>query len=135
MAGWAQTIIVGNVGRDPVARTTQAGKSVCDFSVAVTRKFGTGDQRQERTVWYRVTCWEQLADIATQYVRKGGQVMIVGTVEASAYLDKQGQPAASLDLTASALQLLGSRADSAGQRALTDDFPPPPDDNMGEIPF
>lgn len=134
MAGWAQTIIVGNVGRDPIARTTQAGKSVCDFSVAVTRKFGPADNRTERTVWYRVTCWEQLADIAGQYVRKGGQVMIVGTVEASAYLDKQGQPAASLDLTASALQLLGSRADSAGQRDGADDFPPPPD-GVNEIPF
>jgi single-strand DNA-binding protein len=134
MAGWAQTIIVGNVGRDPVARTTQAGKSVCDFSVAVTRKFGSGDQRQERTVWYRVTCWEQLADIAVSYVRKGGQVMIVGTVEASAYLDKQGQPAASLDLTASALQLLGARTDSADPRDGVGDFPPVPD-TMGEIPF
>lgn len=134
MAGWQQTIIVGNVGRDPQTRTTQAGKTVCDFSVAVTRKFGSGDQRQERTIWFRVTCWDALAEIAAQYVKKGGQVMIVGTVEASAYLDKQGQPAASLELTATALQLLGGKSDGSSPRSDYDDFTPPTDD-VGNIPF
>ena len=133
MAGWDQTIIVGNVGRDPELRYTQSGIPVCDFSVAVTKRYGrdeAGNQR-EKTVWYRVTCWRQRAEIASQYVHKGMQIMVVGSVEASAYLDRSGQPASSLDLTADNFQMLGSR----GERMEGDygDFAPP--DDVGDIPF
>jgi single-strand DNA-binding protein len=136
MAGWAQTIIIGNVGRDPELRYTAAGVAVCDFSVAVTRRFGrdeTGDTR-EKTTWYRVTCWRQRAEIAAQYVHKGMQIMVVGTVEASAYTDRSGQPAASLDLTADNFQMLGGRDGGTGGRGEYGDFAPPPDD-VGDIPF
>ena len=116
MAGWSQTIIVGNVGRDVNFRYTQTGVPVADFSVAVTRRFGKSDsgERQEKTTWFRVSCWRNLAEVANQYVHKGSQIMVVGTVEASAYTDKNNQPAASLDLTADNFQLLGSRADREG---------------------
>lgn len=135
MAGFTQTIIVGNVGRDPELKYTQSGVAVCDFSVAVTRRFGRSDsgERKEKTYWYRVTCWRQQAEIAAQYVRKGTQIMVVGIVEASAYLDRTGQPASSLELTADNFQLLGSR-DSGQGRGDYDDFAPPPDD-LGDIPF
>lgn len=113
MAGWQQTIIVGNVGGDPELRYLQSGQAVASFSVAVTRKWTDKqtDERKEETTWFRVTCWRNLAEIANQYVHKGTQIMVVGTVKASAYTDKSGQPASSLELTADNLQLLGSRED------------------------
>ncbi|MGQ9889093.1 MAG: single-stranded DNA-binding protein [Aggregatilineales bacterium] len=137
MAGWSQTIIIGNVGRDPQLRYTQSGVPMCDFSVAVTRRIGRRDDpnRTEKTTWFRVTCWRQLADIASQYVRKGTQIMVVGTIEASAYTDRSGQPAASLDLTADNFQLLGSRADAEARAGDYNDSAPPPSDNMSDIPF
>lgn len=130
MSGWSQTIIVGNVGRDVEMRYTQAGIPVASFSVAVTRKFGSGDDRQEKTTWYKVTCWRQLAEIASQYVKKGMQVMVVGTVDVSAYVNKAGEAAASLEMTADTLQMLGGRgeAEAAGERGL-------PQANGGDIPF
>ena len=154
MAGWSQTIIVGNVGRDVNFRFTPTGVPVADFSVAVTRRIGKRDdpERQEKTTWYRVTCWRNLAEVAKDYVRKGTQIMVVGTVEANAYTDKNNQPAASLDLTADNFQLLGSRAD----RESGDDYEgggggynsggggygggsrgggSAPPDNIGDIPF
>lgn len=94
-------------------RYLQSGIPVCDFSVAVTRRIGRGDERTEKTTWFRVTCWRQTAELAAQYVRKGAQIMVVGTIEASAYTDRSGQPAVSLDLTADNFQLLGARGDSA----------------------
>ncbi len=135
MAGFAQTIIVGNVGRDPQLKYTQSGVAVCDFSVAVTRRLGKSDsgEQREKTTWYRVTVWRQQAEIAAQYVRKGTQIMVVGTVEASAYLDKAGQPAASLELTADNFQLLGRRDEAEGSRAYNEFAPP--DENLGDIPF
>ncbi len=57
MAGFQQIIIVGNVGRDPEMKYFPSGDQVCNFSVAVTRKVGTGDQRKEETTWFRVACW------------------------------------------------------------------------------
>lgn len=124
MAGYNQLTIVGNVGREPELRYTQAGVPVCDFTVAVNEKYG----ERETVTWVRVSCWRQLAEIAAKYVRKGGQVMAAGRVSVSAYADKQGQPAASLELTADKLVLLGSRGDGEGEYA-------PPVDDMGNIPF
>lgn len=116
MAGWSQTIIVGNVGRDPEMRYLPSGVPVCSFSVAVTRKWTdkTTNERKEKTIWHRVSCWRQLAETANSYVRKGAQVMVIGQLEARAYADNAGQPAASLELTADTFQLLGSRADGEG---------------------
>lgn len=122
MAGYNHLTIVGNVGKEPAVRYTQAGVPVCDFSVAVNEKYG----ERETVTWVRVSCWRQLAEIAAKYVRKGGQVMVAGRVSVSAYTDKAGQPAASLELTADKLVLLGSRADG--------EYVPPVDD-AGQIPF
>lgn len=141
MAGWSQTIIVGNVGRDVNFKYTQSGVPVADFSVAVTRRFGgrDGTEKQEKTTWYRVTCWRNLAEIANQYIRKGTQVMVVGQAEVSSYLDKAGQPAATLELTADNFQMLGSRGEGGEGRSGggngDGDYAPAPPDSMGDIPF
>src|SRR5690349_16842546 len=109
MAGWAQTVIIGNVGRDVVFKYTQSGIAVADFSVAVTTRRGSAENRTEKTVWYRVSAWRQLAEIANQYVKKGQQIMVVGSVEVNAFMGKDGTPQASLELTADNFQMLGSR--------------------------
>jgi single-strand DNA-binding protein len=122
MAGYNHLTIVGNVGKDPAMKFTQAGVPVCDFTIAINEKYGD----KETVTWVRVTCWRQLAEIAAKYVRKGGQVMVAGRVSVSAYTDKAGQPAAALELSADKLVLLGSRAD-AGPNETPDD--------AGQIPF
>lgn len=107
---YQQITIVGNVGRDPELRYTNSGIAVCDFSVAVNRrtKNQAGEQIDE-TTWFRVTAWRQTAEVVAQYLKKGRQVMVVGTVKASAYLDKAGQPAATLEVTANEVKFLGGR--------------------------
>jgi single-strand DNA-binding protein len=107
-------VIVGNVGREPNLKYTQSGAAVCDFSVAVTRRFGSGDQRQERTTWFKVSCWNKLAETAQAYIHKGTQILVEGTVDVSAYMDKNNQPQASLELRADTFQLLGSREGGQG---------------------
>lgn len=137
---YQHTIIVGNVGRDPELRYLQNGVAVCDFSVAVNKRFKTanGEQRDE-TTWFRVTCWRQLAETVKQYLTRGRQVMVVGEVKATAYLDKSGQPAATLEITASEIKFLGGRGEGAGQGETSgggnryEDFAPP--GQMDDIPF
>jgi single-strand DNA-binding protein len=135
MAGWAQTIIVGNVGRDVTFKYTQSGVAVADFSVAVTTRRGSAENRTEKTVWYRVTAWRTLGEVANQYVKKGQQIMVVGTVEVNAFMGKDGTPQASLELTADNFQLLGRRDDAMGSgERSSGDFGAPPSD-MSDIPF
>jgi len=116
-------------------RYLQSGVPVCNFTVAVNEVYGTGDERREKTVWYRVAAWRRLAETVNQYVTKGQQIMVIGTVEARAYTDNAGQPQATLELTARDIRFLGSRGDrEGGGNGGYEDFAPPPD-NMGDIPF
>ena len=109
--GYQYTIIIGNVGRDPELRYTQNGVAVCDFSVAVSRKWTdrNSNEPREKTIWFRVTAWRALAETCNEFVRKGMQVMVTGEVDASAYVGQDGEARASLDLTAQNVQFLGSR--------------------------
>mgnify|MGYP001455876848 CR=1 FL=1 len=140
MAGWHQTIIIGNVGREPDMRYTPTNIPVCSFTVAVTERWNDrqSNEKREKTTWYRVTCWRGLAETANQYVKKGMPIMVVGTVEARGYKNNAGEAAASLELTATTFQFLGGGnmgGGGGGEHSGDnyDDFAPPT--NMGDIPF
>jgi len=130
MAGYQYTIIVGNVGRDPELRYTQSGVAVCDFSVAVTRRWNdrNTNEKREETAWFRVTTWRGLAETCNQYVHKGMPIMVAGRVSASAYIGKDGEARASLELTAVDVQFLGRRGEAA---EAPEGYPSEPDD----LPF
>ncbi|PJF24463.1 MAG: single-stranded DNA-binding protein [Phototrophicales bacterium] len=136
MAGWQQTIIVGNVGRDPETKMFPNGQMVCNFSVAVSRRWTdrSSNEQREETTWFRVACWGKQAETANQFVKKGSQIMVVGRISARAYKDNSGQPQASLELTADNFQLLGSRGDNMGGGQQGGDYSGSASD-MGEIPF
>lgn len=121
------TIIQGNLGGDPELKYLPDGKAVCNFSVAVTRR--RGDSKQ--TVWYRVAAWGETGESAAKYLKKGSGVLVSGRVDARGYVTRDGQPGASLDLTAFTVQFTDKRSDSGGSY---DDYPEPPD-NAGDIPF
>ena len=136
-----QTIIVGNVGRDPEMRFTQGGTAVCNFSVATTEKWtdkNSGEKRED-TTWFRVTAWRGLGEVCGKFVYKGMKILVVGKVKASAYANNAGEPASSLDLTADNVEFLSWREDSDGGRDDSgprdyDDFAPPQQD-PDDIPF
>ncbi len=113
---FSQTIIIGNVGREPEMRYTPQGVAVCDFSVAVNKVTGKGETRKEETTWFKVTVWRERAETASQFIKKGMKIMVVGEIKASAYTNKQGQPVASLELTANNFQFLDSRGDAQGSK-------------------
>lgn len=110
-----QTIIIGNLGRDAEMRYLQDGTAVANFSVAVNRVSGSADNRREFAKWYRVAVWREQAERLSPYLVKGKQVQVVGYMnEPRAYMDADGKPAASLEMTATSITLLGS-AGGAGR--------------------
>ena len=133
-----QCIIVGNLGRDPEMRYTPDGTPVTSFSVAVSRRWTSGDGSQgEKTWWFKVTCWRKLAETTNQYLKKGRQVMVIGEVDASAWTDQSGAARASLELTARDVRFLGGRDDqmaddSAGYGSGPGYVPPQQEE---DIPF
>ncbi len=110
---WQRITIVGNLGSDPEMRYTPSGVPVTSFSVAINRKVKLQDgSLQDKTTWFRVTAWRQLAETCSQYLSKGRMVLIEGEVEGSAYMAQDGTPRASLELTARDVRFLGNRSDA-----------------------
>lgn len=104
-----KTIVIGSLGKDPELKSTRDGIQVCDFSIAV-------NGRKDEVTWFKVTAWRQLADLCGKYLTKGRKVCVTGTVSASAYLDKDGKPRASLEITADEVEFLSPREAPAQQQ-------------------
>jgi len=106
---WHQTIIVGNLGGDPELKYMQNGRAVCNFSVAVSERWRdrNTNENREKTTWYRVAVWGGQAEACNTYLAKGRQVLVIGNVSTRAYMNNNGEAAASLDLTATSVQFLG----------------------------
>lgn len=107
-----KTMIIGNLTANPESRTTASGKSVCNFSVAVNE--GSGDNRI--TTYFRCAAWNKTGETCQKYLSKGSKVYIEGRMLApNAYLDKQGKPAAQLDLMVNTVEFLSARNDGGQQ--------------------
>lgn len=111
---YQQCIIIGNLGRDPEMRYTASGKAVTQFTVAVNNRYQEDGEWKDKTTWFRVTCWDRLAETANQYLKKGQKVFVSGRVDVSAWSDKQsGEARGQLELTARELKFLSSREESS----------------------
>ncbi len=109
---YQKTLVVGHLGRDPEMRYTPSGVPVTSFTVATSRKWtNQNGEQQEKTTWFRVTCWRKLAELAAQYLQKGRLVLVEGDIEAQAYTDREGNARATLELTATTLKFLGGRGE------------------------
>jgi len=107
--GVNKVILVGNLGADPEMRHTGGGTAICSFNLATTESWTDkqSGEKQERTEWHRVKIFGRLAEIAGEYLKKGRQVYIEGSLRTDKYTDKQGIERYSTDIIASDMQMLG----------------------------
>ncbi len=103
--------IVGNVGRDAEFKYTPQGIGLLKFSVAVNKTTGKGDDKRQTVTWFNVTVWRERGEALSPYIKAGMQVLVTGEVQVSAYIAKDGKPAASLELTANDVKLLTSKGE------------------------
>ena len=112
MASFNKIIIVGYLGRDPELRYTPQGTPVCDFSIATTeRRKDKSGEFQDQTTWFRVSLFGRQAEVASQYLSKGRQVYVEGSLSQREYTDKEGNARTSLEVRGSDLQFIGSAGD------------------------
>lgn len=112
--GVNKVILVGNVGADPEIRYMPNGNAVANMSVATSESWKdkqTGD-RQERTEWHRVVCFNRLGEIVGEYVRKGTKIYVEGSLRTRKWQDQQGQDKYSTEIVASDIQMLDSKGGS-----------------------
>ena len=116
--GVNKVILVGTLGKDPEVRYSQSGTTLTSVSVATNESWkDKNGEKQERTEWHRVKFFGKLAEIAGEYLKKGGQVYIEGSLRTEKYTDKAGVEKYSTDIIADQMQMLGGRGDGGGDRA------------------
>lgn len=132
---YAKMTIIGHLGGDPEMRYTQSGAPVTSFSVAVNARRHTSEGNGESTQWFRVSCWNRLAEVAAEYLRKGRTVYVEGSLQVREYSGRDGQNRVSLDLTARELQMLDGRPDGAPEEKEESAEGPVTAPSLDEIPF
>jgi single-strand DNA-binding protein len=114
--GINKVILVGNLGADPETRAMPSGSTVANLRIATSESWRdkqTGEQ-QERTEWHRVALFGRLAEVAGEYLKKGSQVYIEGSLRTRKWTDKQGQERYSTEIIGNELQMLGGRGGGGG---------------------
>ena len=153
--GINKVILVGNLGADPETRYTASGAAITNIRVATSESWRdkqTGEN-QERTEWHRVVFFSRLAEIAGEYLRKGSQVYIEGSLRTRKWQGQDGQDRYTTEIVANEMQMLGSRGGEVSARPEGGGFrdskpaapapapeqasPAPAEDNFAEddIPF
>lgn len=110
MASVNKVILVGNLGRDPEVRYMPSGEPVANITIATSSKYKskTGEMVEE-TEWHRVTFFGKLAEIVSQYLKKGRPVYVEGRLKTRKYTDKDGVEKYATDIIANEMQMLGGR--------------------------
>ena len=127
MASLNKAILIGNLGKDPEMRFMPNGDAVVNFSIATTESYKDRDgNKQDKTEWHNITIYGKLAEIANQYLKKGRSVYIEGRIQTRKWQDKNGQDRYTTEIIATAMQMLGERAESSGQPSPTETAPSSP---------
>jgi single-strand DNA-binding protein len=123
MASVNKVIIVGNLGRDPEMRTFPSGDRVANVTIATTDKWKdkNSGEMKEATEWHRVVFNGRLAEIAGEYLKKGSQVYVEGSLRTRKWTDQQGVEKYTTEIRADEMKMLGSRQGMGGGQSQQDD--------------
>ncbi len=126
--GINKVILVGNLGKDPEAKFMPNGNAVTNITVATseTWKDKQTGQQQERTEWHRVVFFNRLAEIASEYLKKGSKIYLEGSLRTRKWQAQDGQDRYTTEIVASEMQMLDSRGGSSDYQAPTSEQNEPP---------
>jgi single-strand DNA-binding protein len=144
MSSVNKVILIGNLGRDPEIRYTQAGEPIANFSMATSEKWtDKSGQKQERTEWHRVEVFGKQAQVVRDYLTKGRPVYVEGSIRYEEWTDKDGNKRTGTRIRVNQFNgkivLLGGRGEGGGRGAGSGSGPSaPPDDfqvSDDDVPF
>jgi len=125
MSSVNKAIIVGRLGQDPESRFMPSGDAVCNISVATGEswKDKASGEKKEHTEWHRVSFFGKLAEIAGQYLKKGSQVYIEGSLRTRKWQDKEGQDRYTTEIRADQMKMLGPRHEGGDEQPAKESGP------------
>ncbi|MDP1924526.1 MAG: single-stranded DNA-binding protein [Thiobacillus sp.] len=110
MASVNKVILVGNLGRDPDMRYLPSGDAVANLALATTDKFkDKSGEMKEATEWHRISFFGRQAEICGQYLKKGSQIYVEGSLRTRKYTDKDGVEKYATEIRGDRMQMLGSK--------------------------
>lgn len=126
-----KAFVLGNLTRDPELRTTPSGQSVCSFSIATNRFFkNQSGERQQTAEFHNVVAWGRLAEVCSQYLKKGSLAFIEGRIQTRSWQDKtSGEKRFRTEIVAETMQLgprSGGGVIPAGGNAPAEETAPVP---------
>lgn len=109
-----KVFLIGNLTRAPEMRSTQSGVAVCNFSIAVNRRFKNANGEQE-TDFLNVIAWRQLAELCGKYLAKGRKVAVTGSIQTRTYDAKDGSKRTAWDIVADEVEFLSPQNQQGGE--------------------
>ncbi len=144
--GFSKAIIIGNITKDPELRAISSGSQVCSFSVAVNRSYKGNDGSDKESVSFiNCTAWGRVAEIISEYGKKGTGIMVCGRLEQRSYEAKDGSKRSTTEIVVEDFNFLGGRdggssySSEGAQEEASDDIAPDdiPDEpiDLSDVPF
>ena len=140
MASVNKVILIGNLGKDPETRYSASGDAICNFSIATTEswKDKQSGEKKEATEWHRLSYFGKLAEICGQYLKKGSQVYVEGSLRTRKWSDKDGQERYTTEIRGDVMKMLSGKQEGGSQHEPppAKDKPKPSfDDLYDDVPF
>jgi single-strand DNA-binding protein len=135
MSDFNSVVLLGRLARDPELRYVGSGAPVCSFSVATNQNYTKSDgQKAQSVTFVDVTVWRRLAEICNQFLKKGRQVLVTGTLKQDRWVDtKTQQPRSKLKVVAREVKFLGPRPDAEPEEERAqEDEPETPEREQSE---
>ena len=123
MASVNKVILIGRLGKDPDVRYTQSGTAVANFSLATSEEWkdkNTG-QKQSKTEWHRVVAWRKLAELCSEYLQKGSEVYVEGSLQTKEWETNDGQKRRTTEVLAHNIQFIGDKGQTKEQEPVAED--------------
>ncbi len=130
MASLNKALLMGNLTRDPEMKYTPSGTAVCEFGIALNRKYKSGDDWKEETTFVDITTFGRQAETCNEYLRKGRAAFVEGHLKFDTWETNDGQKRSRLSVIADRVQFLGGRGDSGQSRGAPRTDASAPDDTQ-----
>jgi single-strand DNA-binding protein len=117
MSSVNKTLLLGRLGADPEMRAMPDGTYVCNFSIATSSVSTKSGERKEYTEWHKVVAFNKAADVAGEYLKKGSQVFVEGSLRTRKWQDKEGRDNYTTEVVVGRLVLIGGKPDTAADYA------------------
>jgi len=134
MSDMNQVSIIGRLTRDPELKYLQSGTQVCNFDMAVNKTFTKDGEKNEQVSYFKFTAWAKLAEVISQYVKKGHRLGVTGELQQKSWDDSEGKKRYSIEISVKEIYFLQPKG--SGDQDKTENVsetPPPPGDD--DIPF